>query len=56
MPEYAIMQIKKVESKNMNTITNYKDFLTRSAAKIAQAQLEKELKDSVREDRTNMLS
>ena len=27
MPEYAIMQIKKVESKNMNTITNYKDFL-----------------------------
>ena len=41
---------------NITVNFNYKDFLTRSAAKIAQAQLEKELKDSVREDRTNMLS
>ena len=48
--------LKSVVNIAPSVITNYKDFLTRSAAKIAQAQLEKELKDSVREDRTNMLS
>ena len=61
--EFVIEKLKKegedlkgVVNVAPSVITNYKDFLTRSAAKIAQAQLEKELKDSVREDRTNMLS
>ena len=48
--------LKSVVNIAPSVITNYKDFLVRSATKIAQAQLEKELKDSVREDRTNMLS
>ena len=48
--------LKSVVKVAPSVITNYKDFLTRSAAKIAQAQLEKELKDSVREDRRNMTS
>jgi len=61
--EYVIARIK-VETDDLKSVTNvaptvvsnYSDFLSRSVSRIAQAQLEKELKDSVREDRTNMLS
>ena len=61
--EFVITRLK-VETDDLKSVTNvaptvisnYSDFLTRSASRIVQAQLEKELKDSVREDRTNMLS
>ena len=48
--------LKSVTNVAPSVMSNYSDFLSRSAIKIASAKLEKELKDSVREDRTNMLS
>ena len=54
--EEEVKDLKSVTNVAPSVIGNYTDFLSRSTSKIARAQLEKELKDSVREDRTNMLS
>lgn len=54
--EGEVKDLKSVTNVAPSVVSNYSDFLTRSASKIARAKLEKELKDSVREDRTNMLS
>tara|TARA_R100000995_G_scaffold65769_1_gene34729 strand:- start:2888 stop:3391 length:504 start_codon:yes stop_codon:yes gene_type:complete len=54
--EEEVKDLKSVTNVAPSVIGNYRDFLSRSTSKIARAQLEKELKDSVREDRTNMLS
>jgi len=53
--EGEVKDLKSVTNVAPSVVSNYSDFLTRSASKIARAKLEKELKDSVREDRTNML-
>jgi hypothetical protein len=54
--EEEVKDLKSVTNVAPSVVSNYTDFLTRSSSKIARAKLEKELKDSVREDRTNMLS
>ena len=48
--------LKSVTNVAPSIVSNYSDFLSRSATKIATAKIEKELKDSVREDRRNMTS
>lgn len=53
--EGEVKDLKSVTNVAPSVVSNYSDFLNRSASKIARAKLEKELKDSVREDRTNML-
>jgi ribosomal protein S3 len=53
------LEVKDLKSVTLVTpaiITTYKTFLSESAARIAGAIAERELKDSVSQDRTNMLS